>query len=221
VLLNRKAMIGLTAHNPHFSRPDVADRLIILTFERVDLFGQFIPEQVLLAPIRKYRNVIWHGIFQSLQTILNAPMPISTEAPRFRVQDFSYMGLWITRALGLEDDFKSAIDVLTVSQRRFALEDEGLFLDACNTLLSRREARGMEDSGWMKPTDFFQDLASLSDVEQFTHKYRNPSQFGRHLVALQNPIKDMYKLSWRPVAGGREWLLARANKNGHKPVEES
>jgi hypothetical protein len=174
---------------------------------------------VLLAPIRRYRNVIWHGVFQSLQTILDSPLPSPTEAPRFRVQDFSYMGLWICRALGLEGAFRSAIDVLTVTQRRFALEDEGLFLDACNTLLQRKETRGMSDTGWMKPTDFFNDLAGVSDPEQFTRKYRNPSQFGRHLVALQNPIKDIYKLSWRPVAGGREWLLQRSSTNGHS-VEE-
>lgn len=203
VRFKRQALVGITAHNPRFGREDVADRLLLITFERLP---HFRPEGELINKVLRYRNQIWGAIAQDLQTVILAEPPPADKVPQFRIEDFARLGYQIAQALGYADAFASALRRVYTGQRMFSLEEDSLLVSAIMTYL-RKRTRPAE---YISVSQLWSDLESCcSDPRAFDRIYRNAVFLGKKLWALQESLKEVIDISWEhhQERGSRFWKL--------------
>lgn len=214
VTLRRQAMVGITAHNPQWVREDVADRLVLLNFERIQ---DFKPEGGIIERIVSSRNVIWGQIVRELQRVLAEPAPPVHEVPQFRIEDFASIGYWIASALGIEATFKGAIEYMRSSQRALALEQDTLLTDAINrwhTIQLKNDPSKIDE--FRAPSQLWSVLSSAAqDERQFALEHGNAMRLGRKLWALQDALKSAYDIEWTYDSHkhARVWRI-RPHKNG-------
>lgn len=194
VVLHRRAMIGITTNTPSFGREDVADRMLIFNLERLT---KFRPELDIIHDIVKYRSRIWYQIFQDIQTILATPLPEDSEIPQFRIEDFAKVGIWISRGLGIEEEFKTGIIGMQRNQQSFVTDDEHILLDALE--------RAIKDYPLLDKTasDIWKLLELVAtDSTSFKRRYRNAVVLGRKLQTLKEPLSGIVQIDWtRPLNG--------------------
>lgn len=207
-VLKRQAMVGISAHNPRFGREDVADRLLLLSFERL---SHFMSETVIKQAIFDRRNNIWGGIVQDVQKVLATPIP--SEGPQFRIEDFARLGLWIARALDMERPFEMAIAGIRVGQRAFSLDEDRMLVEALKNVV-RRSA--IED---MSPSQIWGRLESDPSVDPiaFSRMYRSPVALGKKLLAMQEALRAVFTITFRnDLEAGKLWTMAfkEEHRNG-------
>lgn len=199
IVLKRQALVGITAHNPKFGREDVADRLLLLTFERLE---HFIPEQVIINNVLKHRNGLWASIIKDVQRVLATPIPET--GPQFRVEDFGRLGTWISRALGCEPQFKSALDSIRYGQRAFSLEEDAMLIAAIRRSLKRGPIIDMS------PPQLWGRLeVDAPDPLAFSRTYRNSVALGKKLLSLQDAMRLVFRITWLPdeTLGTKLWTI--------------
>lgn len=204
ITLRRQALVGISAHNPKFGREDVADRMLIFTFTRLE---KFIAEQEIVATVQARRNDIWGAIIRDVQRILAEPMPGSEEAPQFRIEDFAKIGLWIARALGCEKEFRVGLERVKTGQRSFTLEEESLLTTA---LRRYTEKEGAGD--WKTLGQLWGKLELLSDdVSSFIKTYKNSVALGKKLWSMQDALKTEFDIEWRnePSKSMKLWRICK------------
>jgi hypothetical protein len=206
IVLTRDAMVALTAHDPKFSRPDIADRLLILRKSR---FEDFVDEAELMA---MPRSAMWYQMMQDLSVILATPKPAIPE--QLRIQDFASIGSWISAGLGLLHPFQSALLKMRDDQRMFAMENDQTLLDAA-----------IEYATLSKTADEFKPPAKLyaemeyiygrkGDASQFTRKYRNPTTLSNRLHASQEALRRALHLEQnQDEFGRRTWKITLKPKD--------
>lgn len=214
VTMKRQAMVAITAHNPRFGREDVADRLLILNFRRLD---HFLPEGDIINEILRKRNYIWGAIVGDIQQVLRTPMPNVTECPQFRVEDFARMGLWIARALGFEQDFRSAIQGIVGEQKSFILTEDSILVDAIRRFT---EASKHVDE-YLMPSQLWYDLATVyaQDTTAFSKIYKNAVVLGKKLWVMNDALKQQFDIEWKfdHVRGARVWKLNKKSQASDIP----
>lgn len=198
----KDAMVCITAHDPKFSRADIADRLLILRKTR---FKHFVEEQDLME---LPRAAIWWGILQDLATILATPKPVIPE--ELRIQDFAATGAWIAAGLGptVLQAFRSALTKLKGNQQSFALEGDAILTDA----LLQWSKHKTNPHTFLPATTLYQKLEFMvslaGDPAQFTRKYRNASALSNRLFGAMEAIKSVVNISYQDDAFSRkEWLI--------------
>lgn len=205
VVLRRQAVLGLTAHNPKFGREDVADRLLIITFERLK---NFIPEKLILDTIINNRSKLWASIISDLQRVLATPQPVVHDLPQFRIEDFAALGLRIARGLGVETDFKTSLSKVYVEQRMFSLEEEAILVSAMQSLAAKYKSKGQLP--WLTPSDLWIELGNASsDQMMFNRTYKNAVSLGRKVWAMQESLKTIFHIDYKidPMRGTRVFQI--------------
>lgn len=217
IVLRRQALIGLTAHSPKFIRADVADRLLLLNFTRLD---KFTAESTIINSILENRARLWGAIIKDIQATLRAPVPEEWEVPQFRVEDFARVGLWVSRALGFEEDFRAAITRIMGNQRTLSLEEETLLVDGLQRLAEKHQSENI----WYNPAKLWQELeASSTDSISFRRIYHNAVSLARRLWTLQDSLKEAFHMEWRldQHTGAKLWKISANNVvgdlNGRNP----
>lgn len=209
-LLTRQAVIGLTAHNPKFGREDVADRMLLITFNRLAKHDE---ESVILDNILRHRNRIWGGIVEDIQQVLNEPPVLPHDVLRFRIADFAAIGLRIARALGISQEFTAALKAVAVEQRLFSLEEEVILVSAIKQLVAddtRRDRTGQERSSGV----LWSELALFSgDPETFRRVYGNAVRLSKKMQAMTEPLSQLFEITSRIHAeqGTKVWTLKARN----------
>lgn len=202
VILKRQALVAITAHNPKFGREDVADRLLLLTFERLP---SFIPETELLSSIGDNRARIWWSIITDIQKVLQTPIPSHIEIPQFRVEDFSRLGIRVSKALGCEDTFRKALQKVSKSQKSFSLEEENILVTSIQELVSTQKT-----VEYRSPAQLWDMLETCAtDPLSFKRIYRSPVSLGKKLWSMHNNLKSMFSIEWKldPASGARYWRI--------------
>jgi len=200
--LRRKALVGISAHNPHFNREDVADRLLLFTFERLP---RWIPEGDIIEEIHAIRNKLWASIVNDCQIVLRTPMPAYADVPQFRIEDFARTGYWIATALGCAETFASALVIVGKSQRNLNLEEDSMLVATIRQLVTRTSYRRL-----MSPGELWSAMLTLTnDQPAFTRIYKSPVALGKKLWSLQDSLKEEFNVSFEysPSQGGRKWLF--------------
>lgn len=204
ITIRRDAMLGITAHNPKFSREDVTDRMLLFTFDRLPSFKS---DSEILSRIDKNRNAIWGSVLRDIQTTMNTPMP-SEGYPQFRIRDFAMYGYWIATALGVQQEFKRGLEAIKQGQRNFNLEEDTLLVDAIDKLLDSQVIEEMTAGVlWTK-------LSFKVDQKQFTRKYANPVVLGRKLWTLLDSLREIYDVDWKPKGTRRVWTIRKKTISG-------
>jgi GTPase SAR1 family protein len=181
-----QALVGITAHNPRFTREDVSDRLILLTFKRLE---NFLPEGDILDAISTNRNRLWGGIVLDCQRVLSTPYPMHADVPQFRVEDFARTGHWIAIALGLEDHFRRALEAVSRGTKALNLNEDQVLVDAIRIYIER----GKYTNQWRTPGQLWNDLQILApDSNSFAKLYRGSVYLGKKLLVLQDSLKELF-----------------------------
>ena len=185
VVMKRHALVALTSHNPKFVREDVADRLLMLNFQRRTFFTA---EGTIMEEISRNRNSFWTQIAMEIQNILKQPQPQPNEYPQFRIEDFAKLGLWIAKGLNIENVFLSAIHRLKGDQTKFVLEEEALLVESIYNLLEKEESIPYTLVGML-----FENLKEVSpDPRKFEYRYKNSTQLGKKLWSLQDSLRNIF-----------------------------
>lgn len=196
------AFVGLTAHDPKFTRPDVVDRFIVLTFKRIH---SFISEGRLVGDILSRRNVLWGHLINDLQKILQTPRP-EEGMIELRSSDLVSHGRWFSQALGIEG-FDDAINALLRAQKMQAVAEDSLLVEAMEVYTRKsKQAANFRSLGalWM-------ELCSYStDDKAFIRHYRSASNLGKKLWVLQQPLSQLFDMEWRDGLV-REWRICGAS----------
>lgn len=200
--IKRQAMVALTAHDPKFGRADVVDRLLIISLTRIP---EFRDEASMWRTTLEKRNYIWGAIIDDLLTVVRLPRFIDNSL-QFRIQDFATIGVWISRALGIEDIFRSAIQSIKIEQKSFILENEVMLVDAIN----RAIARGKVTDQWINIGDLWQEFELFAhDPLAFKSRYKNATILSRKLQTLQDALNSVFEVKWRDIDNTRQWYIGR------------
>lgn len=222
ITLHRQAMLGLTAHNPKFGREDVVDRLILLTFERLQ---QFKPETDILDNIMLHRNELWGDILTDIQQILKTDFP-TNGYPQFRVEDFARFGFWIAQGLHIGTEFAAALDTIRSGQKLFVLEEDSILVEVISEYIERQKRHQQAQNGVASntattttPIPMYKTVgqwwmtfcAVAKDPLTFQRKYTNAVQLGKKLWVLQDALRELFDVTWKPdPRGTRVWCFASA-----------
>jgi hypothetical protein len=204
VTMKRQALVGITAHNPRFGREDVADRLLLLTFRRLE---QFVPEGDILDAILVKRNDLWGAIINDTQRVLRVPMPPAEECPQFRVEDFARIGYRISLALNCAKEFRSALRRIYSGQRLFSLEEEHLLVSAIQNMLVK-QSRNNTNHSWRTVGNLWTELElNSADPVAFGRAYRNAVYLGKKLWAMNESLKEIFDIEYQfdKLRGTRVW----------------
>lgn len=206
VVLKRQAMIGITAHNPKFGREDVADRFVLLTYQRLN---HFVSEELILADINSKRDVIWGSMLRDAQKVMRQPMPSNSESPQFRIEDFARFGLRIARAIGEEANFRGALTDVKSSQQNFSLEEEGMLVSAVQKFADRPSAQSAADVKHHTASQLWAMLESCADDPRaFAQQYRNAVNLSKKLLAMQDSLRSRVRIEQGMTeTGTRTWLI--------------
>ncbi len=192
--IKRQAVIGLTAHNPKFNRPDVADRLLLITFRRLPAFND---ESRILDRISQSRNRLWGGIMRDIEKILAQPEVSDRDAPALRVADFATVGMRIAKAIGVQHEFSSAVKSISDEQKFFTLEEEALLVTAMRNLsfADRKYNRvGIERT----VTTLASELEAQSgDSIAFRRYYHSAVALSRKIGAMNTALKEVFTITSR------------------------
>lgn len=212
-VLKRQAMLCITAHNPTFVRPDIIDRLLIMTFQRYDLMGiEFADAGTIFRQLQQQRNHIWWGVMQDLQTVLATPWPTPEQRQaNIRVQDFAAIGEWAAIALGYQQEFVEASKLIVVGQKALNVESDQLFFDTLSAWAKATYTTNTTQPTFKTVEVLWDELTSCdpSGNNGFTKKYTGPQNLSRKLWVLQDTLKGMYDIQWKPAPDGRrEWRIS-------------
>lgn len=202
VVLKRQALVGITAHNPKFRREDIVDRLLMVNFHRLP---EFKPETRILQEIVQVRDQLWGGLLKDAQKVMGTPMPDETDIPKFRVNDFARLGLWISRALGFEEDFRGALAVNATEQTQFNLEEEDILVNTMKKWLARNPQKE-----WYTASELWTAWQLQAEDEMtFRRFYKNAVGLGKKLWTLQETLKALFDIEYMldEKQGIRMWRI--------------
>lgn len=119
------ANIVLTSRDPHFRRPDVAERLLIVKLIRPQTF---IPESEVVQDLMRRRDSVWSDLLDTLNWTLKALRDVS-EAPRmgFRMADFASFGWRLSKARGGDqaaNGFQESLKKMEKEQASYTTEED-------------------------------------------------------------------------------------------------
>lgn len=214
-VLKRQALVGITAHNPRFTREDVSDRLILLTFKRLE---NFLPEGDILESIFNRRNQLWGGIVNDCQRVLQTPYPTHAQVPQFRVEDFARTGYWIATALGVSAQFSAALKSVSKGAKALNLDEDQVLVNALRIYIDRGKA-----GDWKTPGTLWSELPLYApDAPAFVKLYRGAVYLGKKLLVLQDSLKELFQVEvkYDQAKATRYWRFSNVNGvelNGTQP----
>lgn len=205
VTLRRQAILGVTAHNPKFGREDVADRLLLFSYQRLG-DADFESEDLILNDLLDKRNRIWGALIHDAQRVLRTPMPAHDDVPQFRIQDFARLGLRIARAIGEEEHFRKAITDVKSAQQAFTLEEEGMLVTAVARLVKSNNYKPNQQTAAQLWTNL---EMCVDDQRTFAHTYRNSVMLSKKLSAMIPALRSIVDITQGiNEVGARTWTIS-------------
>jgi hypothetical protein len=138
-----RTFLMLSSRDPHFRRPDVAQRLLPFYFDRLDSYRE---EAAIFDELERRRGRVWGALLGYLGRLADVIPDIQPPALKFRMADFAAFGWRATRAAGQEQAWLEILQKLDATQCRFASEGDGM-VEALRILLERDGRIGPLNSG--------------------------------------------------------------------------
>lgn len=202
VTLKRQAILGITAHEPKFGRPDVVDRLLILNLQRREIYT---PESALIERIHSARAQIWGSIVTDIQSVLRTPNVEPHEVPNFRISDFARVGARIARAIGRYDDFVEIIGMLRSTQVAFSLGEDDILVNGIKQFIMLRARMNGTAPEWTSVGYLWEVITQYDKT--FATTYKSSAGLARKLTTMEPNLKSLFKVDSRydSARGVRTW----------------
>jgi hypothetical protein len=176
-----RAILLLSSRDPHFRRPDVAERLLPFHFRRPE---SYLPESVLFSELTKRRAQIMGELLTRAGRIADSLSGIELPALQFRMADFASFGAAIARAGGKqrEDEWLALLRRLEKMQMNFASEGDSM-IEILRSILESEGVIGPIDTG-----SLYKKCAALAESESLPFA-RSASGFRKHLTNMKRVIE--------------------------------
>jgi len=196
-----RAILLLSSRDPHFRRPDVAERLLPLHFRRPNAYQ---PEAVLFGGLAERRGQIMGELLSRAGSIADSLMGVNLPALRFRMADFASFGWAVAHVAGQEAEWQTLLSKLERGQMEFASEGDSLLIVLRNIL----EAEGK--IGPANVGELYRRCSALADGESLPFA-KSPQGFGRHLTNMKRVIEIELGVAFTEErgAGNRRFVTIR------------
>jgi len=196
-------ILGITCRTPRFTRPDVAQRIIPLPFEKPR--DGVIGETALYSQILEKRPLIMGDLLMVVSRVIGK---LSINAPRLNVRlaDFAEFG-WRMHARQEVDgrwvsfEWVSILGKLTAAQDRFIASDNGL-IEAIDVLLN--DGVAIVD---MPSAELFQKCRAVAEVRRLILP-KSSISFGQVLTESASALESELKVKFvdRRGRAGRRFI---------------
>lgn len=213
VRMRKQALVGVTAHAPKFTvnRPDVADRLLLMNFKRVEK-DHFMAEGLVYWRIDAIRDQLWGAIVFDLQTILRQGTPKPHVQTSMRVQDFAWLGEWIASGLDTTGQhlavFRTAIGNTLLSQSSLILQDDEALITSLSIYV---QATGGTHGQYITSTELYQrvlDNCTETHRLQFQKAVRSSKVFGSKIFNMYHILSNLFDITYEEGMVIRTWNIA-------------
>jgi len=200
------AHLVITSRDPHFRRPDVAERLLICRLARPE---RFVPESTVIRQTVERRNGVWSDLLDLLNHALTALRQVPEAAlSNCRMADFAAFGWRLSHARGGAEAatrFYSALARIEEEQAQYATEEDqvavclGLWTDSNGNL--GREV----DTGTL-----YRELEELAKAEGLLLP-KTSAALGKHLHLSRRPLETALnlKISVGRTSHTSRWMFTR------------
>lgn len=181
--------LAITSRTPHFTRDDVADRLLLLHYLRREGFSA---ERPLLDKVLQGRDRIMSEILTELQSLL-ADFSHQVGPPysgTFRIADFADIAQRIGRSWGCENDITTCLEKMSVTQSKFALQNSSIG-PALDLWLERPGNAGRE----ITSSDLCLELRSMAELSGLSlDEFKSTHVFAQFFTHLRPNLESEYKI---------------------------
>ncbi|MBI4463839.1 MAG: hypothetical protein HY647_03950 [Acidobacteria bacterium] len=188
VTYSPRAILMISSRDPQFNRPDVAERLLPLHFERPE---KYEPEDQIFRELDYRRGSVWGDLLTELAAIADGLATITAPALPFRMADYAAFGWRMFARVGKENEWESLLARLEESQSGFASEGDGT-IEALRLLLE-------QCGGSIRQTpvgDLFTECRKIADAQGLPFP-RTAIGFGKRLTNMRRVIELEFKVSFR------------------------
>ncbi|MBI3616533.1 MAG: bifunctional DNA primase/polymerase [Candidatus Omnitrophica bacterium] len=200
------AHLVLTSRDPHFRRPDVAERLLLCRLARPE---KFVPESSILAQTLEQRDAVWSDLLDRVNQVLVALREVPEAPPlNFRMADFASFGWRVSQAMGGSEAaarFCQSIERLEGEQARYATEEDPVA--AClENWLSIGGNLGRE----IETGDLYNELGLIAKSKGFSLP-KSSAAFGKHLHSSRRVLEltSGIKISVTPTSHTSRWVFSK------------
>jgi hypothetical protein len=170
----------LTSRDPHFQRPDVAQRLLPFYLQEIN---EYLDEPSIFRELATRRNAIWGDLLSELAEVQDSLRKSVAPRLKFRMADYASFGWQVFQAQGQADEWIKALTCLDTAQMRFAAEGDGLIL-ALSFLLE-----GTEIIGPLTIKELYGKITEIADSNSLAVP-KTAEWFGRKLTSQKRVIES-------------------------------
>lgn len=209
VIVHRQSMVGVTAHNPKFTREDVVDRLLMLSFNRIPE-DDYVAEQPIYDEIIKNRNILWGMILTDVRHVLRTRPPDGSQV-HWRVEDFARLGEWIANGIGpgVLATFQSALKSFISSQTSLLLQEDEALVTCLQAYVDKH---GGTNNEYLTPSNLWTEVLLTCPeqlVSQMQRMYKNPTAFGKKLFIMYHVINSVFDVRFKQGPQSRSWFIGK------------
>jgi hypothetical protein len=191
VAYDPRASILITSRDPHFNRPDVAERILPFHFGRP---RKYRPEPAIFHELDRRRNAIWGKLFAHLAVIADSIGQNPAPPLPFRMADFAAFGWSVSELQGRGGDWVELLGRLERAQAGFAAQNDGL-IETVRILLQRKGRLGPVTTG-----ELFKQCLEVARDECLA--FPDTAQgFGRRLATTKRIIEVELKCRFTEESG--------------------
>jgi hypothetical protein len=192
-----RCYLAATTRTPDtLQRDDIADRLLILSTERVE---EPEAESSLLKNAAVLRNAWWGDLLTALNQVVlsirNEGMP---NMARLRMADFECLAQVVARTCGQTGEWERAVEMLQARQSELLLEGDPI-VEALSLWLGNKNNHGREMLTRELYTEFTEALFEDKEPERNwpqTHK-----GFSRKLLSIRRDLQTRFRIQWKKGTG--------------------
>lgn len=195
----------ISSRDPRFNRPDVAERLLPLYFERP---AKYESEAEIFGELNSRRGAIWGELLTQLGAIADGLAKTTAPALPFRMADYAAFGWRVFAPLGQQREWENLLGRLEKAQARFASEGDGV-IEALRGVLERKGSIGPT-----RVAELFRECSAIAEAEGLSFP-RTANGFGRKLTALRRVIELEMGVRYREEVGhARHRWVSLSAKHG-------
>lgn len=174
-----RAILMLSSRDPQFNRPDVAERLLPLHFERPTAYK---PEEEIYTELETRRGAVMGALLTQLAEIADSLESLQAPPLSFRMADFAAFGWRVFARLGQAREWEALLGRLEIVQSAFASDGDGV-VAALGLLLKQEGAIHEEAVG-----DLFKRCRVLAEQQDLLFP-KTAQVFGRRLSTLRRVLE--------------------------------
>ncbi|MDP3703932.1 MAG: DUF3854 domain-containing protein, partial [Candidatus Omnitrophota bacterium] len=200
------AHLVITSRDPHFRRPDVAERLLICRLARPE---RFVPESAVIRQTLERRNGVWSDLLDLLNQALTALRQVPDAAPsNCRMADFAAFGWRLSCARGgaeAASGFYSSLARIEEEQAQYVTEEDQVAL-----CLGLWTASGGNLGRAVETGTLYRELEELARTEGLLLP-KTSAALGKHLHLSRRALETALnlKISVGRTSHTSRWVFAR------------